>query len=100
MGKSIFSFASILCFTAFINLCTAQTGIITTLGGNGIAGFSGDGGLATSASLSGPTGVCRDANGNVYIADYGNNRVRKIDAVTGVITTIAGNGSTGYTGDG
>jgi uncharacterized protein (TIGR03437 family) len=73
--------------------------IITTVAGNGAQGYSGDGGLATSAQLATPTGVAVDASGNVYIADRGNNRIRKVSA-NGIITTVAGNGSSAYFGDG
>jgi sugar lactone lactonase YvrE len=76
------------------------TGAITTIAGNGIAGFSGDGGPATSASLMGPHGVAVDPTGGLYIADNGNGRVRRVDLQTGVIATIAGNGVGGYVGDG
>ncbi|MGH9664973.1 MAG: hypothetical protein ACRD9L_11165, partial [Bryobacteraceae bacterium] len=65
----------------------------------GIAGFSGDGGLAASAQLSSPSYVAVDGAGNVYISDTGNQRVRKV-APGGVISTVAGNGSEGYSGDG
>ena len=74
-------------------------GIITTLAGNGTAGYTGDGLAATSSQLSSPSGVAADTFGNIYIADKGNNVVRRI-SVTGVITTFAGNGTAGYTGDG
>jgi PKD repeat protein len=74
-------------------------GTITTFAGNGTAGSSGDGGQATSAQLSGPVGVAVDATGSVYIADYTNNRIRKVTA-TGTITTIAGTGTAGSSGDG
>jgi trimeric autotransporter adhesin len=73
-------------------------GKIATVAGNGQAGYSGDGGLATSASLNNPAGVAVDASGNVFIADYYNNRVRKV-ASNGMITTVAG-GGTGDPGDG
>ncbi len=82
-----------------IRKVAAGTGIITTVAGNGTAGYSGDTGAATSASLRGPTGVAVDNAGNLYIADQANNRVRKVTAATGVITTVAGNGTAGYTGD-
>ncbi|MDX2044345.1 MAG: hypothetical protein SF097_24260 [Acidobacteriota bacterium] len=78
----------------------ATTGVITTVAGNGTQGFSGDNGPATSAQLNQPLGVALDRNGNLLIADWGNNRVRRINAVTGVITTIAGTGDTGFNGDG
>ncbi|MBD2702915.1 hypothetical protein IC229_19875 [Spirosoma sp. BT702] len=73
-------------------------GIITTIAGNGTSGFSGDGGPATSASLSVPYGVTMDKNGNLFIGDVGNRRVRKIDT-NGIITTIVGNGVQGFSGD-
>jgi len=76
------------------------TGIITTVAGNGIAGFSGDGGPATSAELNFPNGVGLDGAGNVYFGDSNNNRIRKIDVTTGIISTVAGNGTAGYSGDG
>ena len=73
-------------------------GTITTIAGNGVAGFSGDGGPATSASLQFPLGMAMDTAGNLYVADGDNNRVRKISA-SGVITTVAGNGVGQYFGD-
>lgn len=76
------------------------TGIITTVAGNGAAAYSGDGGLAVAAGLNEPLGVTTDTAGNLYIADASNNRVRRVDAVTGIITTIAGTGSQGFYGDG
>jgi N-acetylneuraminic acid mutarotase len=82
-----------------IRKVTASTGIITTVAGNGTWGYSGDGGTATSAELFSPFGVAVDASGNLYIADSGNNRIRKVTASTGIITTVAGNGTGGYTGD-
>jgi len=73
-------------------------GVIMTFAGNGAYSFSGDGGLATSASLDQPFGVTVDSTGAVYIADYGNNRIRKVSG--GIITTLAGNGHYGFAGDG
>ncbi|HWS72836.1 MAG TPA: hypothetical protein VN605_12015, partial [Thermoanaerobaculia bacterium] len=71
-----------------------RNGIITTVAGKGgDAGFSGDGGAATEAQFREPTGIAVDAVGNLYIADSGNNRIRKVDAATKTITTIAGGGS-------
>jgi sugar lactone lactonase YvrE len=77
----------------------AGTGVVTTIAGTGQPGFSGDGGAATSALLSSPMSVDGDTAGNVYIADAGNNRIRKITA-SGIISTIAGTGTYGYGGDG
>jgi len=76
----------------------STTGIISTIAGTGIGGYSGDDGVATSAKLNSPGGVTMDLQGNVYFADEGNNRIRKI-ATTGIISTVAGNGSWDYTGD-
>jgi trimeric autotransporter adhesin len=73
-------------------------GIITTVTGTGTAGYNGDEIPATDAQVSRPNYVATDKAGNLYIADYGNNRIRKIDA-TGTIHTIAGSGTQGYTGD-
>jgi len=88
----------------------AATGVITTVAGNGyrdpsnpygdVGGFSGDGGPATSAELNEPTGVAVDSEGNLFIADYLNSRVRRVDATTGVITTVAGDGDRDFSGDG
>src|SRR5664280_1620355 len=72
-------------------------GIITTVAGNGTQGYSGDNGPATSAQLSDPYGLAVDAAGNLYISDNQNQRVRKVS--NGVITTVAGNGTQGYSGD-
>ncbi len=77
----------------------SSDGIITTLAGNGSLGYSGDGGLAVNAQLSGPRGLAVDGNGNLFIADFDNNTVRKISA-SGIITTVAGNGVAGFSGDG
>ncbi len=77
---------------------TALTGIITTVAGNYTTGFSGDGGPATSAAMNLPRGLAIDAAGNLFIADQGNNRIRKVAG--GVITTVAGNGTPGFAGDG
>ena len=77
----------------------APDGTITTVAGTGAPGFSGDGGPAVSAQINTPTGVFADTTGNLYIADVGNQRIRKVDT-SGVITTLAGNGAKGYGGDG
>jgi hypothetical protein len=109
------------------------SGNISSVAGNGTAGFSGDGGLATVAGLNNPSCVVVDSRGNLLIADSGNNRIRwggraggregktctgqhactqprrlpwfdwhcrRVDAVTGIITTVAGNGAAGFSGDG
>jgi sugar lactone lactonase YvrE len=76
-----------------------KNGIISTIAGNGISGYSGDGGPAKSAMVSFPTGLVIDGSGNIWFSDNGNNRVRKIDG-NGVINTVAGNGTAGYSGDG
>jgi uncharacterized protein (TIGR03437 family) len=75
-----------------------SNGTITTVAGDGTAGFQGDGGLATAAYVSDPAGMALDSSGNLYLADYGNNRVREVS--NGIITTVAGNGTYGYTGAG
>ncbi len=72
-------------------------GTITTVAGNGTGGFSGDNGTATSAELLTPVGIAVDSTGNLYIADTSNNRIRKVSG--GVITTVAGNGTFGSSGD-
>jgi NHL repeat len=74
------------------------TGVITTVAGNGTAGYSGDSGPATSAELHSPAGIALDTAGNLYIADQGNDVIRKVSA-SGTITTVAGNNAVGYSGD-
>jgi hypothetical protein len=76
----------------------STSGILTIVAGNGNAGFSGDGGPATNASLNQPRGIAVDSAGNLYIADSLNNRVRMVS--NGVITTLAGSGVAGFSGDG
>jgi hypothetical protein len=83
-----------------VRLVTTSTGIITTAAGNGTAGFSGDGGLATSAELHLPIGVVVDMANNLYIADTMNDRIRKVTAANGDISTVTGNGTAGFSGDG
>jgi uncharacterized protein (TIGR03437 family) len=84
--------------TLAISCCAfGQTYTINTFAGNGTFGYSGDNGPATSAQLNQPWGVAVDAAGNVYIADTVNNRIRKV--ANGVISTVAGNGTLGYSGD-
>ena len=76
----------------------APNGTISTVAGTGVQGFSGDGGPALNAQLYVPTGVFADGAGNLYIADVGNQRIRKVDP-SGIITTVAGTGAKGYSGD-
>lgn len=76
------------------------TGTISTIAGTGQHRWSGDGGAATAAALNEPAALAVDDRGNLYIADQSNNRVRKVDLNSGLITTVAGTGETGYTGDG
>ena len=83
-----------------VRLVTKSTGIITTVAGEGIRGYSGDGGLATSASLFGPYGIAVDASGNIYFADTGNHRICMVTKSTGIITTVAGKRIAEYSGDG
>ncbi len=78
----------------------AGTGLVTSVAGTGIAGSAGIGGAATSAQLNTPAGLCYDTAGNLYIADFGNNRVVRVDSVTGILTLTAGNGASTSTGDG
>lgn len=74
-------------------------GFINTVAGNGFTNFAGDGGLAVDASLDNPTGVALDGSGNLYIADWSNNRIRMV-STNGIITTVAGKRGMGFTGDG
>ena len=84
-----------------IRMITKSTGIISTIAGTGTSGYSGDGGLATSAMLNGPSSVAIDAlTGNIYICDAGDDVIRMIAKRTGIITTVAGTGRRGYSGDG
>ncbi len=82
-----------------IRKVTISTGVITTVVGTGTAGNTGDGGQATAARLRNPYDVAFGPDGSMYIADRGNHKIRKVDMSTGVITTVAGNGSAGYNGD-
>ncbi len=83
-----------------IRAVSMATGIITTICGNGTAGFTGDGTPASGAQVSGPRGIAVDGSFNVYFSDAGNQRIRMISSGTGNITTIAGNGTAGYLADG
>jgi trimeric autotransporter adhesin len=75
------------------------SGIISTVAGNGTGGYNGDGIAATAAELGSPRGVAVDGSGNIYIADWNNNRIREVNT-SGIISTVAGNGIAGYNGDG
>ncbi len=98
-----------ICFDKFGNLFFADvsnnrirminsSGIISTICGTGIASYAGDNGLATLASLNAPSGITIDYNGNIFISDQFNNRIRKVNT-SGIITTIVGTGTMGYNGD-
>lgn len=77
----------------------ASSGTISTVAGTGTAGFAGDGGSATAALLNGPSGIAVTPNGDLYIADSVNQRIRQVTKSNGIITTIAGTGVAGYNGD-
>ena len=85
---------------ARIRKVNSSTGIINTIAGNGAAGFNGDGGPATAAELAYPSKVRLDLSGNIYFADLTNSRIRKISAGTNIISTVAGNIYSRYSGDG
>jgi len=87
-------------FNHRIRRVDARTGAITTVAGNGEAGYAGDGGPAVQASLNEPYGIAIDRAGNIFVADRLNRRVRRIDAANGTITTLAGTGEPAYSGDG
>ena len=78
----------------------AATGRIATVAGNGSQGYSGDGGPAVAATMDQPYSLQVDGNGDIYIVDRLNSVIRKVDAATGIITTVAGTGEAGYSGDG
>lgn len=78
----------------------SSAGILTTIAGTGGQGYSGDNGLAINAEFNNPSGIAIDELGNIFIADKINNRIRKIDISTGIITTFAGTGVAGFSGDG
>jgi sugar lactone lactonase YvrE len=77
----------------------APNGIITTVAGNGLEGYAGDGGVAVDAELAYPTGVAVGTDGSLYIADYFNSVIRRVSS-GGMISTVAGNGTVGFSGDG
>jgi DNA-binding beta-propeller fold protein YncE len=87
-------------FNHRIRRVDARTGVITTIAGNGEAGFAGDGAPAVQASLNEPYGIAIDRAGNIFVADRLNRRVRRIDAANGTITTLAGTGEPACSGDG
>jgi uncharacterized protein (TIGR03437 family) len=87
----------VVCLGALGCTALAQQYTVTTIAGNGTAGFAGDGGDPTQAQLSAPTSIALDSKGNLYIADSANQRIRMISGST--ITTVAGNGTVGYAGD-
>ena len=87
--------------TYYPSLSPHSISVITTIAGTGTAGFSGDGGQATSAAINYPLGIVINLSGDVYFSEfYYNHRVRVITASTGIITTYAGTGATTYNGDG
>ena len=98
-----FDSAGDLIFTDYANNVVREvvqaTGDIITVAGNGTAGYTGNGGLATTAELHGPDGVAVDSAGDLFIADSGNNVIREVVKATGDIITVAGNGTAGYKGD-
>lgn len=97
--KNIFLSAFLCIQLLAVTNSYSQGGIITTIAGNGSKEYSGDGGQAVDAGLSSPGGLFIDVDGNLYIADSSNHCIRKVDP-SGIISTIAGNGTSGYSGDG
>ncbi len=85
--------------TSRVRKINATTGIISTVAGNGSYSYSGDGGPATNAGLFDPSGIFVDAAGNIYLSQYDDSRIRKVDVNTGIINTIAGTGVAGFGGD-
>ncbi len=85
---------------AVMSLMTASEPVITTVAGTGQAGDSGDGGPAALARVNMPFDVAFDGQGNLFFSDTFNHRVRRIDHASGTITTVAGTGKAGYSGDG
>ena len=86
--------------SATVRKCDAKTGIVTTIAGTGAEGFSGDGGPAKRAQLNEPHSIGFDKAGDLYICDVKNNRVRKVEMKTGIISTFAGTGDKGPAPDG
>ncbi len=86
--------------TYYPSLSPHSISVISTIAGTGTAGYSGDGGQATAATLYAPIGIVIDSSGNVFFSEFFNHRVRKITVSTGIITTYAGTGASSYSGDG
>ncbi len=86
--------------TYYPSLSPYSINIITTIAGTGTGSYSGDGGQATSANIRNPTGIVFDSSGNIFFNDDDNQRIRKITVSTGIITTYAGTGTAGFSGDG
>lgn len=95
----LLSIVALVCVSTQFGIAEEKTLQITTVAGTGTPGFGGDGGAATSAQISRPREIAIDADGNLYLTDSGNNRIRKISP-SGIITTIAGTGNEGFSGDG
>jgi DNA-binding beta-propeller fold protein YncE len=87
-------------FNHRIRRVDGRSGVITTVAGNGAAGYAGDGGPAIAAAFNEPYGIAVDRRGNIFVADRHNHCVRRVDAATGVVTAFAGNGKSGHAGDG
>jgi sugar lactone lactonase YvrE len=99
VGVAVDAYGNLFIADSFYVRKVDTNGLITTVAGNGVQTYSGDGGAATNASLWYPESVAVDASGNLFIADRLNSRIRMVNA-GGLITTVAGNGSYGYSGDG
>jgi len=97
-GNSTLTWSVATSLPSWLTLSQGTSGIITTIAGTGNNGYSGDNGPATSAELYYPFDIAVDGNGNIYIADAFNSRIRKVDT-NGIITTVAGDGNDGYSGD-
>jgi secreted PhoX family phosphatase len=91
---------SLLSVASALGQAITRVPAIATFAGDGTPGYSGDGGTAAGAALNAPAGITIDEAGNVYIADTASNRIRKVAVGTGIISTFAGSGTPGYSGDG